>query len=663
MSAEGGGPAGGPSAPDTGLKVGLEIHQQLSTAKLFCRCPSELEEEVAGTFVRRLRATKSEMGEVDQAALAESQKRQLFEYQMTPSASCLVDADEEPPSPLNDEALDVALAMAALSSMDIVDEVHVMRKIVVDGSNTTGFQRTALVAGGGALPMKDGSGVRLQSLCVEEDSAREMAEKGGRVLYRLDRLGIPLIEIATAPDIRSGEEAREVAARIGALLRATRRVKRGIGTIRQDINVSVDGGNRVELKGVQDLRSMPQVVDEEAARQRRLNRAAEVLRGRGLDPKTLHIEPHNVAFIFEKTDSKLVRKALDTGGSVWGIRLPGFAGTLGESLSGTPGVRVLGPELSQRARVMGLGGTIHSEEGDLGAKYGFSEGEVAALKDKLKVGSEDCFLVAAGSPDVLARAFKSIIDRARIAPLGASSEVRAVNLEDMERFSTRFLRPMPGAARMYPETDIPPIRLAGERLERVRAKLPPMPEDQLAEIVRRSGVSPALGEQLAQTDNLDRFEEVALDETSGSAPDAGQMVQVNSAVARLLLTELSDAEGDSKFDWKRAREVIEALRDGMRRGEIAKEAIGPLFVAVVRRGEPLQRAIAGAQGLSLEDARRAVRTLVEGKEALVREKGEAAHGPLMGLAMKELRGKVDGKLIAEWLELEIAALLQRRGGP
>lgn len=660
MSVEGEGAPKAAAPAETGLKIGLEIHQQLSTAKLFCRCPSELEEEVAGTFVRRLRATKSEMGEVDQAALAESQKRQLFEYQMTPSTSCLVEADEEPPRPLNDAALEVALQMAALCSMNIVDEVHVMRKIVVDGSNTTGFQRTALVAGGGSLPMKDGSGVRLQSLCVEEDSAREVETEKGRVLYRLDRLGIPLIEIATAPDIRSGEEAREVAARIGSLLRATRRVKRGIGTIRQDINVSVDGGNRVELKGVQDLRSMPQVVHEEAARQRRLDRVAEVLRSRGVDPKTLHIEAHNVAALFEKSQSKLIRRALDAGGSVWAVRLPGFAGTLGESLSGTPGVRVLGPELSQRARVMGLGGTIHSEEGDLGQKYGFTEGEVGALKERLEVGPNDCFLVAAGPPEVLARAFKSIIERARIAPLGASSEVRAVNLDDTERFTTRFLRPMPGAARMYPETDIPPIRIVGERLERVRATLPAMPETQLAHLVRRSGISPALGEQLAQTDNLDRFEEIALDETSGSAPEASQTIAVNSALARLLLTQMAQAEADPKFSWKRAREVVEALRDGARRGEIAKEGIGPLFEAVVRRGEPLDKALAGAQGLSTQDARRAVHTLVRGKEAIVHEKGEAAHGPLMGLAMKELRGKVDGKLISQWLREEIAALLAGR---
>ncbi len=639
--------------------VGLEIHQQLSTGKLFCRCPSDLEEEVSGTFVRRLRATKSEMGEIDQAALAEAQKDQLYTYEMTPLSTCLVDADEEPPHEMNPAALDVALTMLMMSSMDAVDEVLVMRKIVVDGSNTTGFQRTALVAGGGALPMADGSRVRLQSLCVEEDSAREIEENAGSVVYRLDRLGIPLIEIATAPDIRSGEEAREVAARIGALLRATRRVKRGLGTIRQDINVSVDGGKRVELKGVQDLRSMPQVVDEEARRQRRLNKAAEVLARNGVDPAKLRLDPHDLTSIFSGTKSKLVRRALDAGGAVFGLRLEGFAGTLGSALTGDPAVRVLGPELSQRARVFGLGGTIHNEEGDLVAKYGVSPEETKAVSDRLAISPADAFLVAAGPRDQLEKAFRSIADRARLAGQGAVSEVRAVNLDDTERFTTRYLRPMPGAARMYPETDIPPIVLARGRLEAVRAQMPPMPESRLADLVRRTGLAPALVDQLAQTDNLDRFEEIALEETSGSAPDAGQTIAVNSAMARLLLKEVADDDREGKLDWARARAASIEIRNALRAGHIAKEAVPLAYAAIVRHGIPAAGALAAASGASPDDARRTIRTLVEGKEALVREKGEAAQGPLMGMAMKELRGKVDGKVVAQLVAEEIHRVLAR----
>jgi glutamyl-tRNA(Gln) amidotransferase subunit E len=646
-----------PKSADTGLKVGLEIHQQLSTGKLFCRCPSDLEEQVAGTFVRRLRATKSELGEIDQAALAETQKKLLFHYEMTPSTSCLVDADEEPPHPMNEAALDVALTMAALSSMEAVDEVHVMRKIVVDGSNTTGFQRTALVAGGGALPMPDGSKLALQSLCIEEDSAREMDETDGNVVYRLDRLGIPLVEIATAPDIKTPQEAKEVAARIGALLRATGRVKRGQGTIRQDLNVSVDGGARVELKGVQELRVLPQVIEEEARRQRRLNKAAEALKAAGVEAARLRLDPHDLTALFASTTSKLVRKALDAGGAVWGIRLEGFAGTLGSKMTGDPDVRVLGPELSQRARVMGLGGTIHSEEGDLTAKYGMSADEVKAAGERLQVTPRDAFLLAAGPKDRLERAFKSIAERARLATRGTVSEVRAVNIADTERYTSQFLRPMPGAARMYPETDIPPIVLTHQRLDRVRKSLPPLPENRMAALIRRTGIAPALAEQLAQTDNLERFEEIALDETNDSAPDAGQAIAVNSAMARLLLTEVAADDREDKLDWAKARAATVEIRNALRAGQIAKEAVPRAYAAMVREGLPAAAALKASAGSSLEDARRTIRTLVEGKEALVREKGEAAQGPLMGMAMKELRGRVDGKIVADLLRAEISRLL------
>lgn len=649
------------SAPtkDTGLKVGLEIHQQLSTGKLFCRCPSELEEQVAGTFVRRLKATKSELGEIDQAALAEAQKKLLFTYEMTPATSCLVDADEEPPHPMNEAALDVALTMAALASMEAVDEVQVMRKIVVDGSNTTGFQRTALVAGGGALPMPDGSKLALQSLCIEEDSARETGEGDDSVVYRLDRLGIPLVEIATAPDIKSAEDAKAFAARIGALLRATGRVKRGVGTIRQDLNVSVDGGARVEVKGVQELRTLPQVIEEEARRQRRLNKAAEALKAAGVDGAKLNLDPHDLTKMFAETKSKLVRKALDAGGAVWGIRLEGFAGTLGAAMTGDPAVRILGPELSQRARVMGLGGTIHNEEGDLTAKYGFSSEEAKAVMDALHISERDAFLMAAGPRDRLERAFKSIAERVRLAVKGTVSEVRAVNLDDTERFTTRFLRPMPGAARMYPETDIPPILLSRQRMERVHAKLPPLPENRMAALLRRTGIAPALAEQLAQTDNLDRFEEIALDETTDSAPNAAQTVAVNSALARLLLKEVADDDRDGTLVWPKAREAAVEIRNALRAGQLAKEAVPTAYIAIVREGKPAAAALAASSGPSLDDARRTIRTLVEGKEALVREKKEGAQGPLMGMAMKELRGKVDGKVVAQLLAEEIQRLLSR----
>jgi len=634
--------------------VGLEIHQQVDSGKLFCRCPSDLEEGTAGTFVRRLHATKSELGEVDRAALAEAQKGLTFRYEITPASSCLIDADEEPPRPMNPDAFDVALTLAALSSMEVVDEVHVMRKIVVDGSNTTGFQRTALVAHGGALPMADGSRVALQSLCLEEDSARETGEAEGERVFRLDRLGIPLIEIATAPDIRSAEEAQAVAARIGQLLRATGRVKRGQGTIRQDVNISVDGGARVELKGVQDLRAIPEVVRAEARRQRALNRAAEALRSRGVADGEVRLHTADLTDILSGTKARIVARALGEGGRVWGARLTGFAGTLGETHSGEAGVRVLGPEFSQRARAVGLGGTMHTEEGDLVEKYGYTREELDAVRARLGAGDGDAVIMVAGPEERLRRGMESIAERARLALHGAVSEVRAVN----EDTTSRYLRPMPGAARMYPETDLPPVPVTSAALDRVRAGLPPLPEDRARETVERTGLSEALVDQLDQTDRLGDFEEVALDVQAAGEGAAA----TNAAVARMLLTTVAEATRDGTRPWEGMRPHVVAVRDLLQSGKVAKEGGPAVLAAVLLEGKSLEEGLAALAPPAHGDARDLIRALVESKADLVREKGAGAHGPLMGLAMKDLRGKVDGKVVAQWLKEEIEAALERMQG-
>src|SRR5216117_3909500 len=248
-----------------GLKVGLEIHQQLATRKLFCECESVLVEEPGGIrFRRRLRPTQSEMGEIDAAALEEAKRRLTFVYEATPN-SCLVEADEEPPHPANPEALDIALEIALLLEAKCASEVDFMRKIAIDGSNTSGFQRSALVALDGHFAT-GGKRIGVPTILLEEDAARKLGEAEGEVVYRLDRLGIPLVEIATIPDIETPEEAREVALAFGSLLRATRKVLRGIGTIREDLNVSIEGGARIEIKGVQELHLIATFVEKEVER-------------------------------------------------------------------------------------------------------------------------------------------------------------------------------------------------------------------------------------------------------------------------------------------------------------------------------------------------------------------------------------------------------------
>jgi len=149
--------------------------------------------------------------------------------------------------------------------MKIVDEVEIMRKMVIDGSNTSGFQRTAYIGSQGCIDTSHGP-VGIDILCLEEEAARIVEDRGDSLIYSLDRLGIPLVEIGTAPDIVSPAHAREVAKTLGMILRSTGRVQRGLGTIRQDVNVSIKGGARVEVKGVQDLNLIDKIVEMEVLR-------------------------------------------------------------------------------------------------------------------------------------------------------------------------------------------------------------------------------------------------------------------------------------------------------------------------------------------------------------------------------------------------------------
>lgn len=265
-----------------GFKAGLEIHQQLDTTeKLFCRCPPILKDvkDAKYSFSRYLRLSESELGEKDKAAIEEEKKEKKIRY-IGYDTTCLVEADEEPPGPLNTEALDIALVISLLMNMHPVDKVFTMRKIVLDGSNTSGFQRTAYISSNGMIKSNFGN-VSISSLCLEEDAAQKIdnADKNEDT-YSLDRLGIPLVEISTAADIKSLKQLREVAEKIGMILRSTEKVKRGLGTIRQDVNISIKDGARVEIKGVQDLRSLEEVAKNEVIRQINLLNIKKTLKER-----------------------------------------------------------------------------------------------------------------------------------------------------------------------------------------------------------------------------------------------------------------------------------------------------------------------------------------------------------------------------------------------
>ena len=288
-----------------GFKSGLEIHQQLEGKKLFCSCPAlNLRNTQADiVFERKLRAVIGETGEVDKAAAFEMAKGKKFIYEGDSKDCCLVEMDESPPGPINKEMVNVALEIALLLNAKIVDEIQVMRKTVIDGSNTTGFQRTALIAYGGVLPTSKGI-VKIPIICLEEEAAQPLEKTENYTKYRLDRLGIPLIEIATAADIKDPEHAKETAEKIGMILRSTGKVKRGIGTIRQDVNVSIKGKNRVEIKGFQDIKSMAKIIEKEIERQIKLSKKEEShVRKVESDGSTTYMRPMpGAARMYPETD-------------------------------------------------------------------------------------------------------------------------------------------------------------------------------------------------------------------------------------------------------------------------------------------------------------------------------------------------------------------------
>ncbi|WP_436343638.1 Glu-tRNA(Gln) amidotransferase subunit GatE [Natronorubrum sp. FCH18a] len=611
---------------ELGLVAGLEIHQQLDTAtKLFCQCPTELREpeESTRTFTRYLHPTRSELGEIDQAALEESKVDREFEY-LAYDSTCLVEEDDEPPHELDDEALETVLEIAQLMDMTPVDQAHVMRKLVVDGSNTSGFQRSTLIATGGEIETGDGA-VGIEDLMLEEESAQRVEETDEGVRYSLDRLGIPLVEIGTKPDISSPEQALEAAERIGMLLRSTGKVKRGLGTIRQDVNVSIADGARVEIKGVQSLDDIDDIVRNEVARQAKLVEIREEL----ADREASIGETQDVSEVFEGTDSGVIGGALGSGGSVMAVPLYGFDGIVGREVAPD---RRLGTEFSDYAKRHGAGGIFHTDE--LPA-YGVTEGEVEALRDAVGAGSEDAVAIVAAETDVAEGSIEAVAERAGVALEGVPEETRGANDDG----TTRYLRPLPGAARMYPETDVPPVEpdpsevpepeLLTEKVERYQAEY---------------DLGAGLAEQVAYGRRMPLFEDVVAD---GVDP---------TLAATTLESTLTELRRDDVAVENLTREHLEdvfAMADG---GDLAQEGVPDLLRALADDPDQSAEDAAEAAGLGSageDEVREAVVEVVERNEGQVEKEGMQAFSGLMGECMGALRGKADGDLVSQLLREEI----------
>ena len=456
------------------IKSGIEIHQQLDTSKLFCRCPSVLRKDEPDIHIRRvLHAVPGESGEIDIAAAHEAEKGKAFLYQGYSDTNCLLEYDEEPPHLIDEEALIIGLHISLLLNCEILPISQIMRKTVIDGSNTSGFQRTVLIARNGYVDTKYGK-VRIANVSLEEDSARIIKDEKNVKIFRLDRLGIPLVEIGTEADIESAEQAKEVALHIGDVLRSCR-VKRGIGTIRQDINISIKGHPRVEIKGFQDVKMFIPVIENETKRQ-------------------------------EKN-----------------------------------------------------------------------------IKEKKVV-----------------------------------SEVRKAN----ENGSTSFLRPMPGAARMYPETDLPLLRISRQLINKAKSTLPKLRSD-----IRKEMKSVGLTDEMLKLVTENKLEEF---KALLKIMSDGNFI---AKVLFLIPKEIAKKEKIKDIDKLLTIDIIENIINEVKENNINKGDVKHVMELIVK-GKSFEQAI------KLE---KADLSEIESEIAgIVKEKPGLSIGGYMGLIMKKFKGKVNG---------------------
>ncbi len=621
-----------PNYKKLGLLVGFEIHQELDTHKLFCDCPSTLRDERPPMEInRRLRPTQSELGEIDRAALAEATKGKGFRYQAYPESVCLVELDEEPPHPVNEEAQEIALETALLLNAKPVDEAHVMRKTVIDGSNTAGFQRTILVATDGQFKV-NGTPISIPTICLEEDAARKVGEGAEHINYRLDRLGIPLVEIATGPDFSDPHAPAKAALYIGRLLRATGKVKRGIGTIRQDVNISIQRGARQEIKGIQELSLISTAIEREVQRQLALLEIRDELKRR--KAKKVERKFVDVTGVFSKSSSKVIRGAVRSGGVVLAVKLPKFGGLVGKEIQPN---RRFGTELADYAKLYGgVKGIFHTDE--LPA-YGISSGEVERLRSSGKAGKDDAVVFVAGREEDAKAALGSVVNRANQGIKGVPEETRRA----LPDGNTEFMRPLPGAARMYVETDIPPIIISKKKLKQIQKRLPELPEKKRERFQEEYGLSEELSRRLSISENAGLFEELVrehkVDPTFVASTIEETMVSLRRkgvSVDKIGRSDLDDLFGLISKE-RLAKEAVPEVLEKVAKGATVKNAIDRLGLGKMSKGE----------------LKKIISQIVKEKRKLVEERGKAATGPLMGVVMEKVRARADGKIVRDLLEREL----------
>jgi glutamyl-tRNA(Gln) amidotransferase subunit E len=630
-----------------GVKVGLEIHQQLATnKKLFCNCTPTDTEEYSIKFQRKLRTAKSELGEYDPAALFEKSKLKSITYYANPESSCLVEQDEEPPHQLDEDAKKISLIIASALKSEIFSEIYPMRKTVVDGSNTTGFQRTMLISQGGSYEV-EGIRIGIQSICLEEDAAKNLGGNDSIRKFGLERLGIPLVEIATEPFEVEPQKIKKIALALGRILRSTKKVKRGLGSIRQDVNVSIrDGGVVIEVKGVQQLDQLEKVVEYEAKRQQGLLEISKRIQEKNWS----HNENEDIRDItlqFSKCKSKIIQNAIKKNNKIFSISFKNMAGMFG--YSPYEGIR-LGKEVAELVRFFGIGGIFHSDELP---NYGVEKSDLEGLKKFVEIKENDAFLILACPEEKMSTIIEQIILRIEyIKDHGIPIDTRLVTVNG----ETKFLRPRPGAARMYPETDIPPITISKKELEKAKKNIPKSWNDSISELQTKYEINSQLAEQIFDSRYIELFENIIQKRTS---QDGKADATFTSSVLCSIIPSLERKGLNSKL---LKNDEIEKAFQLLDEGKIAKESLDIIFENIMAgKSKTTQEAMRNAsiEAINESDLEEIIKKIVDNNQEIVKNQKERAIGPLMGIAMKELRGKTSGEMVNNLLLKNIKKTLER----
>ncbi|MHA1790519.1 MAG: Glu-tRNA(Gln) amidotransferase subunit GatE [Candidatus Helarchaeota archaeon] len=624
-----------------GLKAGIEIHQELRTnSKLFCRCSPILTTEKPDFILQRnFRPVLGEMGEFDKAMLVEYQKGLKIQYEGFDNCTCSYEIDETPPFEIDKRSIEIGITLCLLFNMSLIKELHVCRKNYLDGSVPCGFQRTLIMGINGHIEINNKK-YGINTLCIEEDAARKVSynEKNKIITYRLDRLGIPLVEIVTDPDIKTPEEFKEVAFNLGLLLRSSGLVKRGLGTIRQDINVSIENGARVEIKGVQKLDWIKGLIDNEIERQLNLIKIKMEMEKRDLKESDFDTDIIDLSNIFKNTKFNYLKSALKKNMKVFGIKAPKMQGLLCFEI--LPKKR-FGKEIAEKIKIItGLKGIIHSDE-DLN-KYNLTDTEISAIKEKLNILNNDAFIFLFGPEDKAKKSLEVVISRLKMALKGVPQETRRAK----EDLTTEFIRELHGGKRLYPDTDTPPIIINDKMISEIKSNLPEYPWKIIDKIKSKFKLDEKTITDLILTQNLHLFEKV--------------MNNYNvepKLIATTLLETIKAMHRDGIPVQNITDDHILSLFKALSEQKIAKEAINDVLKLMAQNpNKSLDKILKSLnlKSISEESLEEIIENVIENNKNLIKNKGEMAFKPLMGEIMKSVRGKIDGKKVSSLLKSKLS---------